>query len=297
MDERKRPTTMTIVKQQLQLLKRSAASITNDIVDISEQQRLPFGVLMARDTEKTVSTPLFIEYPAMYNAETPLEQSNGQMLLAVPEPQKIGTQQKVSRREILSGLLGTAGVIVIGGDIAALVGSIRSNQTNVRTNVKWPMKPDNLDFAQGIAGWFLAGSSPQDYEYGSEARNLGASGYLKSRTLQANGFGTLMQAFKGSEYLGKRLRLSASVKTQGVEQWVGLWMRVDDADGKTLSFDNMQGRPIRGTTNWQQYEIVLDVPQEGVGIYFGVLLEGVGHAWLSNVHFETVSGNVPTTGS
>ena len=107
----------------------------------------------------------------------------------------------------------------------------------------------------------------------------------------------MLQAFKGSEYRGKRLRFSAYVKTQNVEQWVGLWMRMDRSRQEGISFDNMQNRPIRGTNNWQKYEIVLDVPQETTGIFFGILLVGAGHAWLSDVQFETVSDSVPTTDS
>ena len=36
--------------------------------------------------------------------------------------------------------------------------------------------------------------------------------------------------------------------------WAGLWMRVDK--GKDMvAFDNMQDRPIKGTTDWQRYYI------------------------------------------
>ncbi len=161
-------------------------------------------------------------------------------------------------------------------------------------------EPSNLSFAEGTTSWLLTGSKPQDYEYGSDTHgptSTRASGYLKSRTAQARGFVTLMQAFKGSEYLGKRLRLSANVKTQDIEKWAGLWMRIDGSWKRRLSFDNMHRRPIRGTNDWQKYEVVLDVPQESVGIFFGILLAGAGHTWLSDVQFETVNDSVPTTGS
>ena len=159
-------------------------------------------------------------------------------------------------------------------------------------------EPSNLSFVEGTTSWLLTGSKPRDYDYGSDTHALtpnSASGSLKSRTVQARGFATLMQAFKGSEYLGKRLRLSAYVKTQEVEKWAGLWMRVDGSWKRMLSFDNMHRRPIRGTNDWQKYEVVLNVPQESVGIFFGILLAGKGHVWLSNVQFETVSERVLTT--
>ena len=64
-----------------------------------------------------------------------------------------------------------------------------------------------------------------------------------------------------------------------------------------LSFDNMQDRPIRGTLDWKQYAIVLDVPQESIGIFFGILSAGPGEVWLANVQFAIVDNTVPKTGS
>jgi hypothetical protein len=159
---------------------------------------------------------------------------------------------------------------------------------------------NNLDFAMDTNSWFLAGSTPQDYTYGIDPtlKLYGkTAAYLKAKVAQPTGFGTLMQEFQGSEYRGKRLHLSAIIQSQGVEQQAGLWMRVDDDAGNTLSFDNMQNRPITGTTNAKRYDIVLDVPTTSSGIYFGILLSGTGQVWLGDVQFDIVGTDVPTTGS
>ena len=39
-----------------------------------------------------------------------------------------------------------------------------------------------------------------------------------------------MQNFAPAQYAGKRIRLSANIKTEGVTSWSGLWMRIDDAN-------------------------------------------------------------------
>jgi hypothetical protein len=149
-----------------------------------------------------------------------------------------------------------------------------------------------------MKSWFMAGSDPEDYELGIDtnaARNGKSSGYLKAKVAEPRGFGTMMQMFKANDYLNKRMRFSAYVKSEGIEAWAGLWMRIDGPGQQPLGFDNMQNRPIKGTTDWQKYEVVLDVPPESINIAFGILLEGKGQAWLSDVQFEEVGLDVPTT--
>jgi hypothetical protein len=148
-------------------------------------------------------------------------------------------------------------------------------------------------------GWFVAGSRPADYESGIDAsavHNYRPSAYLKSTTPVIHGFGTLMQQFNADHYLGKRVRFSALVKTQDAQEWAGLWMRVDNGP-KMLAFDNMQNRAIKGTSDWRRYDIVLDVPQEATGIFFGVLLSGSGEIWLNDAKIEIVGAEVLPTGA
>ena len=121
-----------------------------------------------------------------------------------------------------------------------------------------------------------------------------------------NGFVGVMQEFSAKDYVGKRVRFSALVKAQGVEDWGGLWMRIDQG-AQVLQFDNMQKRPIKGSLDWTSESVVLDVPKasgptsEGTpgpaatGVFFGVLLSGKGQLWISNVQFEVVGSDVPTT--
>jgi hypothetical protein len=75
-----------------------------------------------------------------------------------------------------------------------------------------------------------------------------------------------------------------------------MWMRVEGPDRKVLSFDNMDSRPVHGTTGWTRYEIVLDVPADSLDIAFGfMLLEGAGKVWGDNFAFDKVDSSVPVT--
>ncbi len=141
-------------------------------------------------------------------------------------------------------------------------------------------------------GWRIAGSKPESYEMGTD-KGAGQHGKnaatIKSKEVDIQGmdFGTLMQTAGPGKYLGKKIRMSGYLKTENVNGWTGLWLRVDQADSQQpLSFDNMYDRGITGTTGWTKYEIILDVPENASRIAFGALLAGSGQIWFDNIKFE-----------
>jgi erythromycin esterase len=151
------------------------------------------------------------------------------------------------------------------------------------------------------AGWHATGANPDNYDMGVDPtvahRGKGA-GFIKSKTGTVAGWGTWMQSFDAKAYLGKRIKFSAYVKTENVPDHAALWMRVDGSR-KMLSFDNMNDRPIRGTSDWTQYSIVLNVPEESIDIALGVILEGTGTVWIDDVTLAEASAEAvpPATGA
>jgi hypothetical protein len=91
------------------------------------------------------------------------------------------------------------------------------------------------------------------------------------------------------------VKLIGNAKSERLEKWAGFWMRVDGPERKQLALDNMQDRPIKGTTGWTKYQVVLGVPDDSVHIAFGLLLSGLGQVWMADLSFEIVSSDVPTT--
>lgn len=148
------------------------------------------------------------------------------------------------------------------------------------------------------AGWIMTGESPFDYETGLD-KNIVHSGhqsaYLKSKDEKAKGFATLMQHIKAENFKGERIRFSGFVKTVNVLESAGLWLRVDHASGEVLAFDNMMNRPIKGTSEWNHYSVILDVPLKSEAIAFGLLLNGSGQIWLDGLRFEIVDESIPVT--
>ena len=90
----------------------------------------------------------------------------------------------------------------------------------------------------------------------------------------------IKQVFKGD-----RIKLTGYIKTEDVTGGAGLWMRLDGENYKNFGFDNMQDRPIMGTTDWQEYTIELDYDEDQVkSIVVGGLISGSGKMWMDNLH-------------
>ncbi|HNN93740.1 MAG TPA: hypothetical protein PKI03_15770 [Pseudomonadota bacterium] len=146
-------------------------------------------------------------------------------------------------------------------------------------------------------GWYDAGNDPGSYamilDRSVSYKGKGA-GCIRSVN-KPRGFGTLMQDFRAEIYRGKRVRMSAYAKVSEVQKWAGLWMRVD-VGNKSVCFDNMRTRPLKGSQPWKRYEIVLDVPLDATKIAFGVLLDGEGAVWVDEFQFEVVGKEIPVTG-
>ena len=147
--------------------------------------------------------------------------------------------------------------------------------------------------------WGKAGQTPDRYEVGVDDTGYGRSGgakFIRHKTGVREGseteWGTLMQQIAADNYRGKRVRFSAQVRTRAVTSWAGLWMRVDRPGGDMVLY-NSSDRPIRGTADWQQKSVVLDVAPDASVIAFGVINEGTGQVWIDDLKLEVVGNDVP----
>lgn len=147
-------------------------------------------------------------------------------------------------------------------------------------------------------GWIIAGNVPANYMFAVDTATPvsgSKSAWIAARpTATATGFGTLMQMIAADDYRGSRLRLSGYLRTENADR-SQMWMRVDGPNHDVLAFDNMDSRPVTGTTEWRRYEIVLDVPRNSVDFAFGFLLAGGGKVWGAGFRLEKVGTTVPVT--
>jgi hypothetical protein len=151
------------------------------------------------------------------------------------------------------------------------------------------------------AGWAKNGAKSEHYVSGVDnLQTWGGmpSAYVESLTPSVEGgFGGMMQTIAAENYVGKRIKLSGWVKTEEANQGGGhLWLRIDGQDrGKSLGFDNMDNRPIKGTTDWQEASVVLDVPAGASALAYGFFVSGGGKMWVNGQRIEEVGPEVPTT--
>ena len=83
-------------------------------------------------------------------------------------------------------------------------------------------------------------------------------------------------------FAGRTLELRGFLRTEDVTDFAGLWMREDDASG-SVAFDNMQGRQLKGTTDWTEYSISLPLKPDGKRLSIGVLNSGAGKVWADDL--------------
>ena len=113
---------------------------------------------------------------------------------------------------------------------------------------------------------------------------------IKLTQRAGSGFGVATFTFPIDEARGKRVRYRGFIKTKDLEEgYGGLWWRVDGMKGEErtmLAFDNMADRGPKGTSDWKEYAIELDVPADAVNINFGILMPGQGQAWFDGLTVE-----------
>ncbi len=106
---------------------------------------------------------------------------------------------------------------------------------------------------------------------------------------------TVQQTIAADEYVGKRVRFAAKVRAENVRGWSGLVMRITSLDQRVLGFDDMSTRPIRGSADWREAAVILDVQPGAAAITFGLrLADGAGKVWIDALRFEEVGADDPS---
>jgi hypothetical protein len=172
-------------------------------------------------------------------------------------------------------------------------------------------KPDAYLRGGSVAAecWALRGDGIQDYvvTIDRDNRTSGEASALISSQRATTGYATMFQTTSAAAVRGKRVEFSADVRTRGAVGSANLLLRAEDANGRTVAFDNMQSyvtasrldrsrnRGVRGDSDWSTQHVVLDIPAEAAVITYGLSMFNGGKAWIDNARIEVVSTDMATT--
>ncbi|MGD1031328.1 MAG: M56 family metallopeptidase [Opitutaceae bacterium] len=212
----------------------------------------------------------------------------------------VETKQQIKRRiqMIIAKRPSSFSRAVFGCAVLVLVATLcLTRETQAQQQ---PAAPGSMVTTEPPGGWRKNGSNLAAYVVGldrSQTHEGKPSAYVKSIQPVAEGFGGMMQICSAENFVGKRLRFSAWMKTENADIGGGhLWLRVDGKEnGQVLQFDNMDGRTVRGTTDWAQYSVVLDVPANAADLAYGFFVDRTGKVWVSGAKIEEVGEDVPST--
>jgi serine/threonine protein kinase len=134
-------------------------------------------------------------------------------------------------------------------------------------------------------GWTANETRPREYRVGLDHRMVRdgkPSLFLRSLAARPAGQIIVFQRFDARNYRGKRIRLSAFLRSEAAMQRAVLGLNVSGQVNRA---------EVSGTTGWKRRELVSDVPASADWIQLLVTLEGAGTVWANELNFEEVSAS------
>lgn len=169
----------------------------------------------------------------------------------------------------------------------------KSVPTNALTVIDVIPGPSNLNFEDGLDSWWNddpTHTAGKEYDM-SMATKAGRSGgpaaYLKNKVANPKTYGTIGQNAAPKQYLGKRVRFSAYLKTENADMGE-LWIVVSDKDPEKGDAWNAEttGKTVKGTKDWTKISYEIDIPKTTDGLSFGISSTGKGTVWVDGFQFE-----------
>lgn len=105
---------------------------------------------------------------------------------------------------------------------------------------------------------------------------------------------SLLQTFSDKNLAGKRVRMTAFIRSPNYGDSAFMWVRVADYNKRmSTDYGNTAVR-IKTSRNWIKHEIIFDV-EDNCEVFFGFMFRGTERAWIDDVNFEVVSNSTLKT--
>lgn len=120
----------------------------------------------------------------------------------------------------------------------------------------------------------------------------GGRGSLLLKTTEGDPQGiAARQRIRAEAWRGKRIRLSGWIKTDHADRGGALWLRVDMSNGDYV----LDGMFEKKSGEWTRMEVVANVPEEALGLTFGLRMTGKGEVWADDLTIDVVPPTTPVT--
>lgn len=147
--------------------------------------------------------------------------------------------------------------------------------------------PYNFDFeerehkAGNSQNWLWGMGNSPNYRFSLDSIHTYSGKYstrIDNNTDDDKVFGAFHTSIPAA-FTGKKIKLQGYIKTENVEGWTGLWMRIDG----TREFNNMKEKGLKGSNDWKAYSIELNLKEGAQTIVIGGLLSGRGTVWFDKL--------------
>lgn len=146
-------------------------------------------------------------------------------------------------------------------------------------------------------GWQFYGLSEEHYaaSIDKEVFYKGTqSARLQAISETAPGSAGIHQIINATSFHNSRIRFTAFLKTLDVEDRCGIYLCATNGVYPAANADMSIHSPLRGTNEWQQFSVVLEVLSDHQ-LNFGVILSGAGTVWIDAASLETVEADVTSS--
>ena len=158
--------------------------------------------------------------------------------------------------------------------------------------------------------WEFRAAYPDAYDHGADAEagapggsaalirlipEISADRYIDL----TKAMGGYMQTASARPYRGKRVAVSAQLRSEGVSHGATILASVGGAPGETFAYDNLKNHRdgwLFGDNPWTSRKVVLDVDDDAESLFFGFFLKGAGAVWAADFSVDVVDTSIPLTG-
>ena len=153
-------------------------------------------------------------------------------------------------------------------------------------NLVFAQETLNLDFEYALPNtsvplkWRILSSGYQTELDSKEKYSSFRSLRMKSQDSTVNQPGGFANSLPVHLFKDKHIVFKGKIKTHALKNgYAGLWWRVDGVK-EALKVDDMADRGVRGTQDWTDASIKMQIPAEATYINFGAVVSGQGTAWF-----------------